>query len=196
MAFYTGLIYAPTLIFGEALGASYIDSVKSSLNSHDGTIAVGWLFVGFSIGGILQGIFSDWAKARRPNLFFSSIGSLVTFTLIIYLDVNALVLNVLTFTYGFFNSGLVIGYALAGEINIRRISGSGIAFANMMSVLVGTIILDVIGEVIEWFEVTGYPVASAYELSFMILPVCLLISLILIFKIQESNCRSVDEAKE
>ena len=153
------------------------------------------LFIGFSIGGILQGVFSDYIGKRRPSLSISALGSLVCFSLFLYADLDYFQLCVLIFFYGLFDAGLVIGYALAGEINPRRISGAGIAFANMMSVLVGTVILRVSGFALENLQVNwGYDEAAAYQLTFMFLPVCILIALYLVRYIQESFCRSVDES--
>ena len=90
---------------------------------------------------------------------------------------------------------LVIGYALAGEINPRRISGAGIAFANMMSVLVGTVILRVSGFALEYLQASWhYTEAGAYRVTFMFLPICILVALYFVRYIQESFCRSVDES--
>ena len=195
VSLYTGFIFAPTLVFGESIGLKYLDVANEAVTVHQGTILITILFIGFSIGGILQGVFSDYIGKRRPSLSISALGSLVCFSLFLYAELGYYELCVLIFFYGLFDAGLVIGYALAGEINPRRISGAGIAFANMMSVLVGTVILRVSGFALENLQVNwGYDEAVAYQLTFMFLPVCILIALYLVQFIQESFCRSVDES--
>lgn len=193
VAFFTGFIYAPTLIFGESIGLKYVDKAMQHTSVHEGTIFLTILFAGFSIGGILQGLISDMISARRPSILISAFGSLITFSAFLYMDLGFYSYCVLIFVYGLFNSGLVIGYALAGEINPRRISGAGIAFSNMMSVLVGTFILFIVGHMLSYFEASGWNMVLAYQYSFLVLPICLLLSLFLVFFIQESYCRSIDE---
>ena len=193
VSLYAGFIFAPTLVFGESIGLKYVDIAMAHTSVHEGTILISVLFAGFSMGGILQGIVSDMISARRPNIIVSAVGSLITFSVFLYIDASFYVYCALIFTYGLFNSGLVIGYALAGEINPRRISGAGIAFANMMSVLMGTFILFVMGHVLAHFESEGWNMVMGYESSFLILPLSLCMALFLVLFIQESHCRSVDE---
>ena len=193
VALYTGFIFAPTLIFGESIGKNYLTAVLEDFTSHQDSTMISIIFVGFAVGGIFQGLLSDMLGTRRPSLFFSSAGSLLTFTTYLYAPINYYLLCLLCFLYGFANSGLVIGYALAGEINPRRISGAGIAFANMMSVLVGTILLSFMGMLLDYFKSVQISDKLAYEYTFAICPICLLISFVLAFYIHESFCRSVDE---
>ena len=193
VSLYTGFIFAPTLLFGESIGLKFVDVAMENTSVHEGTILISVLFAGFSTGGILQGVISDMISARRPSILISAFGSLITFSLFLYMDLSFMSYCVLIFTYGLFNSGLVIGYALAGEINPRRISGAGIAFANMMSVLVGTFILFVVGHILAYFQSSGWNMVLGYQYSFLILPICLFMALFLVFFIQESYCRSIDE---
>ena len=195
VSLYAGFIFAPTLVFGESIGLKYLDIANDTVTVHQGTILITILFIGFSVGGILQGGLSDYLGRRRPSLSISAIGALICFSVFLYADLNYVHLCVLIFFYGLFDSGLVISYALAGEINPRRISGAGIAFANMMSVLVGTVVLRATGFGLEYLQASWqFTESGAYRATFVFLPICILVALYSVRHIQESFCRSVDES--
>jgi MFS family permease len=192
---YVGLIYAPTGAFAELWGTTYVQH-NNGLDKMVAAQAISCIFLGWAIGGPLAGLFSDWVKRRKPVMFGSAFFSLVTMTLALYwpnLSVSTLFL--LMFLYGLANTGVGVSYAVAGEINDRKVAGTSLAFANMASIIIGAAFQPLIG----WFldlqwdgkVLEGIPVYSieAYRWAMIALPLCLLLGLISTFFVNETYCK-------
>ena len=102
------------------------------------------------------------------------------------------------FLYGVFNTGVATSYALSSEINPREIAGTSVAFANMASVIIGALFQPIIGWILDlsWDGKmqNGVPLYSthAFQLAFLILPICLAISVVLMFFVKETYCKGVE----
>ena len=104
-------------------------------------------------------------------------------------------LFLLMFLYGLSNTGVGVSYAVAGEINERRVAGTSLAFANMASIIIGAAFQPLIG----WFldlqwdgkMVGGIPVYSieAYRQAMLALPICLAVGLLSTFFVKETYCK-------
>ena len=142
--------------------------------------AISCIFLGWAIGGPLAGMLSDRIKRRKPVMYASALLSLITMTAALYWPgLSIPMLFLLMFLYGLANTGVGVSYALAGEINERRVAGTSLAFANMASIIITAAFQPLIG----WFLdlqwdgkiVGGVPVYSveAYRQAMLALPICL-----------------------
>ena len=61
-----GLIYLPTAILGELWGPMYFEQIYGLSELESGRI-YGWIFIGWGIGGALNGWCSDYLRLRRPT---------------------------------------------------------------------------------------------------------------------------------
>lgn len=196
---YAGLIYAPTAAFAELWGVDYYEHTFH-FTPAQAAFAVGLIFIGFGVGGPVSGWISDKMGERKPLLYISALGSLVTMLLALYLNIPYWLVCILLTLYGIMNTGLVTAYAVAGEINPRSVSGMSIAFANMTSVLIGALFLPIIGWILElqWDHtmVDGIPHYSpqAYKLAMLTLPGCLVLAFILGFYVEETYCKRTEQS--
>lgn len=202
-ALFAGLLYAPTLAFGELWGVSYLETVHDLTHS-EASSSLSWIFIGWGIGGPFQGLISDRIGKRKPLLYFSACCSLIFMCVTLFLPVSYAVLIFIMFCYGFSNSGLVVSYAISGEINPARQTGATIAFTNMASVFLGTCCQPLIGYLLVYYwsgvkNNLGVPIydAHAYKNAMIFLPVMLLMAILVALFIKETNCKKggVNELK-
>jgi len=201
-AFYAGLIFAPTAAFAEMWGVTYLQH-NYGLSLGTAAYAVAAIFIGWAVGGPFTGWISDRMRRRRPSMIASAGMSVVMMSAVLYFPhISTPVLFLFCFMYGFANTGVVSAYAVASEINPRAVTGVSIAFANMVSVLVGAGFQPIIGWLLDlqWDGRTahGVPVYTAqdfrYALSTMI--GCLVLGFIVAFFVKETYCQPIMEKDE
>lgn len=191
-ALFAGLIYLPTAAFGEYWGIHYLDKTSLVLTRHDATTAVNMIFIGFAIGGISMGLYSDYIQKRRPLLLLSPIVCLFLILPVLYWhNLSAFWISTLLFLYGIFNSGLVVSYAISGEINHKNVSGVSIAFCNMLSILLGSIALPMVGKLVDSYINLGIDEALAYEKAVFFFPASFILALLAAYFVKETHCQQV-----
>lgn len=198
-ALVAGLLYAPTLCFAELWGVSYLEQVNH-LSYHAASHAVSLIFVGWAIGGPAMGWLSDRIQKRKPFYLFSLLLSFVFLLVVLYMhSMSYWVLCVLLFVYGLCNAGLVIVYALSGEINAKKVTGLTLAVTNMASVVFGSVINLAIGAMLNqhWdgLVLNGQPIysAQAFQSAFALMPVLFVLGLIVSYLVKETGCRRLEE---
>ena len=107
--------------------------------------------------------------------------------------------NILLFLFGLTNTGVSIAYAVATEINSKRVVGTSIAFANMSSVIIGALLQPVVGKMIDWHVSGGAGATdisqltlSDFRFALWILPLCSFLAFLCALKIKETHCKPVD----
>ncbi len=196
-ALYAGFLFAPTAIFAEFWGPSYLQYAKG-MGAHSAAFADGLIFIGWGLGGPCLGYFSDKFGLRKPFMYASALSGVVILSMILFIPKLALwQLNLLFFLYGLTNSGVGIAYAVATEINRRAVVGASIAFANMSSVIIGALLQPVFGKWLEW--TIGHPVhdianlmPADFQYAVLLLPACSILALLTALKIKETHCHPVD----
>ncbi len=191
-ALYAGLLFAPTAAFAELWGASFIHRTYA-ISEQIAATSISAIFVGWAVGGPIAGYISDKIKRRKPIMYFSALGSLLTIGSVIYLpDFSLPALFVLMFLYGVCNTGVGIAYAVSAEIHPRQFAGISMAFTNMASVLVGAIFQPIIGGILQFNwdgrKVAGIPFYTAHNFrhALVTLPICLALACLVIFFLPET----------
>ncbi len=195
---YVGLLYAPTIVFAEQWGASYLSRVYN-LDINQAGAAISAIFVGWFIGGPICGWISDKLERRKSIMVISALACFVCTALILYMPhLNLISLVILLFLYGVTNTGVGIGYALAVEIQSKKLAGISSGFANMASVLIGAAFLPVVGLIIDWqlgnrghlayglHSITPH----AFRVAMAALPVSILLAFVAACFVKETYCRS------
>ena len=198
-AVYAGLVFAPTAAFAELWGVSFL--VKTyNLSSSVAASGISCIFIGWALGGPLVGWISDRLQRRRIIMIVSALASLVLMALVIYVpNLPLIFLFLVLFLYGIANTGVAIAYAASGEIHSRSVAGVSIAFTNMASVIVGAMFQPVIGALLDYHwdgeMLGGIPNYSAQDFRFAMiaLPVCLLLSCVIIYFFKESYGKGFEE---
>lgn len=200
-ALYAGFLFAPTGALAEFWGPTYLEYVQH-MNPNMAAWANSMIFIGWGVGGPLMGWLSDAMLKRKPVMLISALSGLIIMTMVLYMpNLPNAVLLLLLFLFGVSNNGVAIAYAVASEINPRRISGASMAFANMMSVIVGTLLLPLIGWLLDLQHgrliVDGHVtfIAGAFQSTMLLLPLCLAIAFLLTFFLRETNCLAFEHGK-
>ncbi|MFA6301708.1 MAG: MFS transporter [Legionella sp.] len=200
---FVGLLYSPTASFGEQWGASFL-SLNQGISIEVAGHEIGMMFIGLAIGCPVLGFISDRIKSRLLIMRSSTVVCFVMFTLIVYGNLlpgheylNPTVYTVLLFIYGFANSGIVSSYALASEINPRRLTGIALGVANMASVIVGASMIPIVGFILDMLwngsivnNMYIYDV-SEYQIAFAALPIGLIVAFVITYFQKETFCRPI-----
>lgn len=195
---YAGLMFVPTLAFGALWGVPFLIEAHNYTNMEAGSI-VSLIFIGWACGGPLYGWFSDHIGKRNIPMYFANIATLTVTLMIIYMtNISITVMGVLMFLLGFFSSGFIIAFAVMKEKNRPELSGTAVGFINTLNTFGGAFFQYIIGKVLDSVSSgtvdadTGVIVYSLHEYqeALMALPVCLIASLVFLFFLKETNCRS------
>ncbi len=196
VALYAGLVYASTGAFAELWGPSFL-SRAYDMNQQCAALAVSIIFLGLAIGGPVIGWVSDYIKRRRLILITSALASLILISIVLYIPhLPRVGLLFILFLYGVSNMGVALVYAVAAEINPKPVVGIAIAFTNMASVVIVSILQPFIGWLLEyhWQGICthGYPFYSAldYRNAMSMLPLALLLAAVVALSIKETYCRN------
>ncbi|MDX2165274.1 MAG: MFS transporter [Gammaproteobacteria bacterium] len=183
---FVGLMYAPSACFGEQWGAPFLSASQNVSITHAGH-ETGIMFIGLAIGCPVLGWLSDYFKTRVLIMRWSVAICLALLTAVIYGNLSPMWATVLLFIYGFFNSGIVVSYAMASEINSRQFTGIALGIANMASVIIGAIMIPIVGWLLDhlWSGdiQNGIHIFAPheYKLAFIALPIGFIAAFVITF---------------
>ncbi|MGE3319413.1 MAG: MFS transporter [Candidatus Berkiella sp.] len=178
-ALYAGLIYAPTDVLGELWGKEFLQNIHQ-LNPYTASHAISFLFIGWAIGGPCAGWLADhWG--RKPVMILSALMGTLLLPMIFYIPgIPMGLIMFILFLYGLSNTGLIASYTTAGELHSKELGGFSMAIANMMSVLLGSLLMPVLGWLLDWHASmhlsangTLIHTITDYQRSTLVLPLCL-----------------------
>lgn len=198
-ALYAGCLFGPTAVIGESYGPAFLQ-YGWNLTAHQAASAIGFIFIGWGVGGPLMGWLSDSFGHRKPLMIFSATCTFVITILMIYFPTqNAFLAYLLFFIFGLTNSGVGLAYAVSTELSSRAVIGTAIAFTNMASIFVGATLQPLVGKMID--KVAGersFHVDSLNLVDFQqplsLLIICSAIALILAFMVKETYCKNITES--
>lgn len=198
-ALFAGLLFAPTAALAELWGIKFFRQ-SYHLSNEVAALAIGLIFIGWTIGGPLIGWISDRIKRRKIILILSACFSLLFASLALMLPNLPLgILFSLLFLYGLANTGVATAYAVASEINPLAVAGTSVAFANMASVIIGASFQPLIGWLLQknWDGVmaNGLPVYSSadFRSAILILLFSLVMAILIACGIKETYCQRIQE---
>ncbi len=192
---YAGLMFVPTTGFGQLWGVPYFIE-RFSLPKDEAGYMVSMIFFGWAVGGPLYGWISDKIQRRKFPMGFAAITSLIVMLAIMYIDMSPFHMKICVFLLGAFSSGFVLAFSLVREINAPILTGTAIGFVNTINNASGALAQPVVGKLLDaqWqgqILTDGSPIytVAMYNNAFLFLPVCLLLSFIMLPLIRETFCR-------
>lgn len=199
VAIFGGLIYTATPVFCGLWGVMFL-MTKLHITKPDAANDVSLVFFGWAVAGPLWGHWSSKIMLRKPPLYISTLGVLLTFSAIIYLPIiSSPVAKLLLFLFGVFSSGFLPAFAVAKELCNPNYVATGMSFMNMMNMIGVALIQPIIGKILDTLwqgqlidGVRVYPI-SAYSIALSILPIGFIIALILLPFVKETHCQSIYE---
>ena len=197
VAAYGGLMYMSTPVFCGLWGVPYL-MFKMNLAKATAANYISLVFVGWAIASPLWGIFSNRIGLRKPPMYIGSIGALITSLLFIYAPITSgWIMQILLFLFGIFSAGFLPAFAVAKELCSKRYVATGLSFMNMMNMVGIALAQPIIGFILDrmWQgqihdKVRVYPL-EAYFIALALLPAGILISLLILPRIKETYCQSV-----
>jgi len=197
---YSGFAFAPVMVFGGLWGVSFI-SEAFHLTQGIAAQAVSLIFIGFAVGAPVFGWYSDWLGKRNVVMFWGTLVSLLSISLVIYAPGDSYYfLTFLLFLFGFSISSFLLCFTMIREINAPILAATAIGFMNAFDALFGAVSDPLTGKFLDlsWNGtlVDGVRTFSvdAYKLAFLALPIYLIIAMILIRGIKETHCKPVSPA--
>jgi MFS family permease len=188
------LLNLPFPILGALFGTIFIAQVYNYSYVQSASIS-SMLFIGMIFGGPFFGWLSMLLKSNKKLMLFGSALCLVTMLFILYFPIhNFYVLHLLFFILGFTCSAQLLAYPIISRINSPQIGGSALSLASLILTAIGyNIGIPLTGEILSSFWdgkiVNGIHIYSlqAYQKAFMLIPIGIIISIVLLFFIKEKK---------
>jgi MFS family permease len=198
VAFYGGLMYMATPIFCGLWGVPFL-MFKMHIAKATAANYISLVFVGWAIASPLWGIFSNRIGRRKPPMYIGSIGALISCTIFIYAPIQSgWLIQFFLFTFGIFSAGFLPAFAVAKELCNKKYVATGLSFMNMMNMVGIAIGQPLIGYTLDKFwqgeiidKIRIYPL-EAYHIALALLPIGMLISLLILPRLRETYCRSIE----
>jgi predicted MFS family arabinose efflux permease len=193
---YAGLMFVPTMAFGALWGVPFMEK-SFGFSEHSAGILNSMIFYGWIVGGPLWGWFSDYIKKRNLPMLWTNFATLLLTISVIYgkhlgMPISFTSLATQMFLIGFFSSGFVVAFAVVKELNPAKIAGTAVGFTNTINTLSIAIFQWLIGSIIDYVQVGSEPVAADFEKALIAVPICLIISILVILLVKETNCTSME----
>lgn len=180
------MLYLSLSAFAELWGISFLEKVYA-LSAEKSALACSMVFAGWLIGAPLNGWLSDKNKTRKRPIFIGGFLSLLVITIVILKPINFSFYSLMSllFLFGIFSSVQIVCFAIGRENNPTRIAATAVAFTNLLVMAGGVIFQPLLGWLLDlnWNHklFNGIPNYSVhdYQFTFLVLPICILISLFL-----------------
>lgn len=145
--------------------------------------------LGLAIGSIVIGKVSDALKKRKLPMFISGIILLLTWTGLVFLNGGQPSLTImypLLFLMGLSTSAFILGWACGKEMNNPKVAGISTSVVNMGGFFGAAIIPTFVGNAL-----AGGHDVMAYNAAFKVAYVCIVIGVLSIFLVKETNCKNI-----
>lgn len=157
------------------------------------------IYVGVGIGSPIMGLISDSIKRRKPIMLINTIIGIILVTLFIYIPhIPIYFLFILSFLLGISLSAYMLSFVIMREITPRIFRGTALGYTNMMSIIIGAPLLQLlICELLRWHWDgkirKGIQVFSLenYHFALSVLPIALLLAIVVWFFIKETYCQEI-----
>jgi MFS family permease len=196
IALYGGLIYMCTPVFCGLWGVPFL-MLKLNLTKPVAANAISLVLVGWAIASPLWGIFTNYIGRRKPALYWSALGTLISLCTIIYAPVGQTVVNICLFIFGLFSAGFLPAFSVARDMCSTKYVATGLSFMNMMNMIGIAIAQPLIGFFLDhsWKGQMMHGVRiydlCAYQLALSILPIGVFIALCLMPFVREVSSQEL-----
>ncbi|WP_425446296.1 MFS transporter [Dethiothermospora halolimnae] len=194
-----GGMFGSVIAFMGQWGTPYMQHVYNISKAKASTFPMA-VTIGLMIGSLAVGTISDRiGKRKKPFLIFS-LAYFCTWVVLLFVNPGNMpfsILYILLFMMGFTAAGFILSWACAKEVNLPRYAGMSTGTANMGGFLFAAIIQPLIGYILnnnftgEIIEGTKIYSIDDYNKGFLVCIVAIVISIISILFIKETNCKNI-----
>jgi nitrate/nitrite transporter NarK len=189
---YGGLAFEPLAVFAGLWGPPYLKEAYS-LNTTEAASLISLSFIGMAFGAPIIGWISDKINKRRIVMIAGSYIALFSFVLLIYAHLPLLWVGVLSFIFGFATGSYMLVFTLARSANKIIFIATAVAMINTGDAILGAVSEPFLGKLLDlrWSGVlqegARYFSVQDYHIAFIILPVYLTATLVLLHFIKEQK---------
>lgn len=190
-------LYLSLSAFSELWGNNFIEKAYD-FSVSDATGINAMVFMGWLVGSPLMGFLSDRLKRRRfPLILNSFMAFIVSILMLTITHLSFQVACVLFFFFGFFCSAEIICFALGRENAPQELSGTAVAFVNLIVMAGGLIAQPLVGKLLDYcwtgalLHDTRVYSGENFKTAMILLPVGLFLSFIAAFFIRETKAEMV-----
>ncbi len=197
-ALYAGLMFVPTLAFGGLWGIPFLVEAHGFTRASAG-MCISMIYLGWVFGGPFWGFISDYYKRRNLPMMIATLFTLLNCLAVIYLEnLSVQTLSVLLFVLGFSSSGFILAFAVVRESNSALVVGTALGFMNALNTFWGALAQPVIGKILDMSVESSVTYSGVertfnlmqYQKALMALPICLCVSLVMLFFLKETFCET------
>lgn len=190
---YAGIVYVCLPLLGAYWGTSFLQA--RGLNRNIAASLSSILWIGFAIGAVLTGKFSDSIKRRKPLMLLCAFIGMIASGLIVYIPSTPILLfGFLFFCIGFASSGCSVSIAIISEHVESKLHATAIGLNNSLLTFLPAIIPPAISFLIQRsVEKTHSPNLSIenFQSGLFLMPIIYATAfLICLFFVKETYCRS------
>jgi len=193
---FTCFLNLPVAILGALFGITYLTQVYM-LDPTMAASITSMLFFGMIFGSPFFGWLSDFMKKRKLPMFLGAIFCLLFMMIILYVGhIHISALYFLFFAVGFTSGSQVLGYPVISETNPPHLTGTALSLAAILIMGIGYGLgLPFVGKLLDVFgtgKVEGgvhIYANAAYQKAFFTIPIGIIISMIMVALIKETNCK-------
>jgi MFS family permease len=192
LGFYGALMYAPMLAFVDLWGVPFLMELYGINKATAGTITTMFYF-GIGVGSPVVAFLSDSFKVRKTPMIIGAALSIFFNSIIIYMpDIPLVGMYGLLFIAGFVFSSQPLIFSSVCQLTPHASNGTAISFTNMIVMMLGLVLQPLVGKFLEvaWSGgmENGVPLytISDYRFALMSIPLCLILSLLLMPLIPET----------
>lgn len=197
LSIYSGLAFAPVMVFGGLWGVSFLQEAFG-LSANQAAQASSAIYIGFAVGAPFFGWLSGRVDRKKIFMFWGTLVALLSLSAVIYLPgIFRALLPVLLFLFGFAISSFLLCFTIIREITSPILAATATGFMNAFDALLGALsepftgkLLDInwTGKLLEGARVFS---VHAYKSAFLTLPIYLSISLLILARIKDTRYETV-----
>lgn len=194
---YAMLIFTPLLVFKDSLGVLFFKSYYG-YSAVTASTVMDSILISSMIAAPLLGIISDRMGKRKPIIVATPFMLLACFAGILlradlWLSQSYVLVLMLFAAFGFITWGFLLSYSVFKETHDPHILSTGLGLMNSINMFGGIIAVPMITSLIDIFPrlLPNSTTSDHYYLSFMILPIIVLMALPLLRAIPETNCKQL-----
>ncbi len=203
VALYAGLMFTPTLAFGELWSIPFLMEAYSMDKTTAGALS-SLVFFGWAFGGPIYGFVSDKLGNRNIPMYFANVSTMLVLISIMYIvDLPNFMIGALFLLLGAFSSGFIIAFAVVRESSPNYLAGTAVGFTNFINTIGGAVAQPFIGWVLDSQWEGGLTDTmekifslSEYQSALFVLPVLLSISFLCLMLVKETHAKSLYEHNE
>jgi sugar phosphate permease len=195
MGFFGYSLYVVLSVFTDTYSINFLCAKLSITQEKSGALA-SLAPIGSAVGASTISYMSDFLKKRLLFLRVSAFFTLVMSSLIFFGPAyfNPL-MGGLLFLLGFFSGGQVLVFAVAAESLPSKISGMATGMTNAILMAGGALHNPLVGYLLDRFKSAGESASTYtlmdYQIAFVSLSVCFVVSLMISFLIKETHPKAV-----